>query len=143
MSELKEVVEEAVKPNIPKIILWVMWSIVILVSIGSLALSYTALQRSKLDNDSIKTISQIADRLEKTANKLDLLSQQNRTFNRDQSDYLHEEDRQSGGAYNEINKKYGNPTVGPDDFSNKWLFTQDNDQRSQQPTGDQKPTNTH
>jgi len=112
-------------PRISKIAVISIWIIVIALAVSSLALSAMAYQRSKLDNNTLKSISDITARLEKTADNLDKLAQRNVDFQNQQSNYLHTGDRNSDESYKTLSEKYSNGILPADDGSSKWLFSQD------------------
>lgn len=119
------------KSKFSKFAIVFIWITVVALSAASLLLSAMALQRSKLDNDAITSIKDVASRLEKTADSLDKLTRRNMEFKTGQSDYLHNEDRTNEDSYLDLTKKYDINTQLPDDGTNQWLFSQDNDKRSQ------------
>lgn len=138
-NAVENAVQGAVRSRLPIVAKYGVWLFVVAISIASLLLSGIAWQRSKIDNNTLKSINDITTRLERTAERLDALSNNSNAFNRSQSDYLHNNDRQLQGNYDALSKKFGDFTLTPDDGTNGWLFSQDNRVGSQQPAGDQKP----
>lgn len=124
-------VEDGVKRHLPPAWTIGAWALVIIICLVSLVLSGMAWQRSKLDNNALRSITQITERLEKTASKLQALSEASNVFNRQQSDYLYNNDRDSKGGYDALSQKYETGNVTNDDGSNQWLFSQDDGKRSQ------------
>lgn len=123
--------ETAVSKPLPKLFTFAAWGFIIIICLVSVTLSGMAYQRSKLDNDALRNITNITERLEKLANKLDSLAANSNAFNRDSSDFLHQNDRTAADDYNALSQKYNNSVLGTDDGSSKWLFTQNDDKRSQ------------
>jgi len=126
-----ENVEEVVRKRLPPALTIGAWATVLIICLVSVTLSGLAYQRSKLDNGTIRNIAQIAEKLERTADRLQALSEASNQFNRSQGDYLHGTDRDLKGGYDALSQKYVPGNIGDDDGSNKWLFSQDNDKRSQ------------
>lgn len=123
--------ETGVSKPLPKLFTFAAWGFIIIICLVSVTLSGMAYQRSKLDNDALRNITNITERLEKLANKLDSLAANSNAFNRDSSDFLHQNDRTAADDYNALSQKYNNSVLGTDDGSSKWLFTQNDDKRSQ------------
>jgi len=138
IEQVENVVETAVKSRLPAFAKYGAWFLVLALSVTALLLSGIALQRSKLDNNTIKNISQITERLERTASRLDAITNNSNMFNRNQSDYLHSTDRDAQGNYDAFSKKFGGVDLSIDDGTNSWLFSQDNSFGSQQSNGNQK-----
>lgn len=132
-------VVDIVKPKASTLVKYGVWLFVIAISVASLLLSGIAWKRSTIDSATLKSINDITTRLERTAERLDALSNNSNAFNRNQSDYLHSSDRTLQGNYDAFSKESGNFTLTPDDGSNGWLFSQDNYLGGQQSNGNQKP----
>lgn len=125
------VVEGVVKKHLPNTLTIGAWILIILICMVSLVLSGLAYQRSKLDNTALRSISQITERLERTAATLQGLAENSGRFNQSQSEYLYNSDRNLKGGYDVLTQKYGDGTTTTDDGSSKWLFSQDDGKRSQ------------
>lgn len=117
---------------------YVIWAAVIILTIASVSISYVALKRSTLDNESIRSLNEISLRMKTSLDTLTKLNKDNLEFNANKNAYIAQQNTQTDFNYDDLVKKYGAPSaaLNPDDGSNKWLFSQPNDQRSNKPAGD-------
>lgn len=131
-EELKQVVESKLST-----FHYVIWAAVIILTIASVSISYVALKRSTLDNDSIRSLNEISLRMKTSLDTLTELNKANLEFNQNKDKYVTQQNTQTDFNYEDLVKKYGNPADlgASDDGSNKWLFSSPDDKRSNQSPG--------
>lgn len=106
-----------------------IWAIVIGISVFALVISFKAMNRTKLDSESIRNINSIAERLERSAKSFEELTAENRESVAVQRAYLESNKANTDAKYQNLQKRYGTGDLTPDNFSNKWLFSQPDSQR--------------